>query len=177
MDDVKERLDAIFNSDTYKKVAEAIKTEYMLSTALLDEQGELREKDWTPVKELVLILGKPWKLFVFKYATATETLGKPVVITFVRAEPPDTMKLALGTLPKEDTGWQHAVEEYGAAAASEDMTKVKSNLMQLFEFKIYPGKNFGFVPDPQTYGLLPHFDFDLMIPFIGLTSLIQNSQK
>ena len=177
MDDIQKQLEQVFSSDAYKKVSEAIKKEYILSDALLGEDQLPNEKDWTPVKESVMVNRMPWKLFVFRYATATETLGAPTYLTFVRVEPPDSIKLALQTLPKEDPAWQKAVTEYSTSVTSDDMNRVKGDLMQLFESTIFPGKNFHFTPDPQCYGLLPHFDFDFVIPFIGLPSLIQNAKR
>lgn len=176
MDDLQKKLESAFTSDAYKKVSESIKQDFMLSAALLDETQSLRDTDWIPVREPVTLNGKPWHVFVFRHATATNILPKPVYLTFVRLAPPDSIKLALQTLAKEDAAWQSTVTEYSAAATSDDLNRVKGDLMQMFESKIFPGKEFHFVPDPQAYGMLPHFDFDLVIPFISLPSLIQNSK-
>jgi len=175
--DIKNELERIFASDEYKTVTEAIKKDFMLSRVFMNEDGELKEKEWTPVQEPVIILDKPWKVFVFRFATTTEALKSPVFLTFARIAPPDAIKLALDSLPQGDPKWQDAVKEYGEAAVSPDMDRVKAELMQLFETTIYPGKNFHFTPDPQSYGLLPHFDFDFVIPFISLPSLIAAAKK
>jgi hypothetical protein len=172
--DLQKQLEEIFSSDEYKKVTEAIKKEFILSNKLMDENGLPREKDWTPVQEPVMVNGKAWKVFVFRFATTTEVLKSPVYLTFARIAPPDIIKQPLDVLSEGDATWKRAVEDYSAAIMSPDMERVKAELMQLFETTIYPNKNFHFTPDPQAYGLLPHFDFDFVIPFISLPSLIAN---
>ncbi|MEI7741174.1 MAG: hypothetical protein WCJ29_01590 [bacterium] len=175
--DIQKQLEQVFASEQYKKVSEAIKTEFVLSGALLDEHNQLRDADWVAVKEPVALNGMQWKIYIFKFATATNVLGEPTYLSFVRLEPPDHLKLSVETLAKDEVSWQNAIKEYSAAVTGEDIAKVKTDLMQIFETKIFPGKEFHFTPDPQCYGLLPQFDFDFVVPFIGLPSLIKNSGK
>jgi hypothetical protein len=142
---------------------------------LVDANHRMVEKDWMPVKERVPVGSRRWKAKLYRKVLSTGLPGSdtPIPITALRLECPGDLKNALrkgakSPDAKKTESYNKALAEYalGALVLSGEFADYLVGVSNYLE-KMYAPKDYLFVPSMKLVGLMPHYDYDIVIFFVS----------
>jgi hypothetical protein len=145
----------------------------------VSDQGTVRESHWAPIAETVLIREKHWQVRRFNYVIGVPLPGTntEVFATAIRLVCPHSLKSVIQSeatkaANAQSDGYRSALAEYSTIVMSPppELATFLVQVSAFFEAQ-YPRNDYLFVPTTSYCGLLPHFDFDVVVPYISAASL------
>ncbi len=164
-----EQLDELVSSSEYKQLEQAIQHDLVLSKEALIEVYQKPEY-WILVDESKVINGIEWRMRISKLVTGAYINEVPVKLIFASLIPPASLKQGLKT-EKASPAYMEAIEHYSSVVLSREFSELRLKIGAIFQdlFKDKETKYF-FFPMNQTYGLLPAYDHDLIMPYFDILS-------
>lgn len=171
-DELSTLLSQLYQDPDYLKAQELISRDFILSNKeLFDENGVLIEDHWGSVREPITLNSKDWGIKYLKMIKGVEVSQRPVLFTLVRVTPPNEFKEILRADNRESQEYKDTAGEYSAALLSKEAGEAKHDIIRMLNEVVFNKRNYMLMPAKDMYGLLPQFDFDVILLYISVTSL------
>lgn len=120
------------------------------------------DPQWDTVTKPFEFEGEPFKIHILRPVSAVVCGTKQIAFAFVRLSPTEAAKRHLTSLGAQ----------YLRMLLSLELFKLRSELMDLFNFTIYPDNKYFFFPIRDVWGLIPEYDHDLLLPYLSAKMLL-----
>jgi hypothetical protein len=159
---------SFYDRPTYEEAERVIETSFMQrggfrvnNVPLCDAGGRLDEAEWLAISEPIQQAGLPWRVCIFRQVTAFGIDQRVVPLTFMRLVPPPAVKADLTELGAQCT----------SMLVSDEFLEVKLDVMNLLNISLFPDNKYFFFPTLNAWALVPHFDHDLVVAYLGAKGL------
>lgn len=162
-----EQLESWIQTTEYKQLDEAVKSDFILSSNALPLSYQNPDQ-WVTLDQPFTIQNEPWQVRMTTFVTGTYINNVPVKLAFASLVPPQIIKAGIEA-DRSSSDYQEVVELYSSVVFSSEFAQLRLQIGALFQ-KLYPEQGYFFFPMNQSYGLLPTYGYDLILPFFDLHS-------
>lgn len=164
-----EMVASFYDRPIYEEAVRMIETSCMRrgdvrvnNVPLCDAVGRLDETQWLAIAEPIQQGGLPWQVRIFRQVGGLGIGQRVVPFSFMRLVPPPAVKADLAGLGARCT----------SMLGSDELLEVKFDIMNLLNIRLFPDNKHFFFPTREAWALVPHFNHDLVVAFLGAKGLL-----